>query len=132
MRTVFIVGFWGRLWGLGAALLTGLVPGALWGQWAACGSGQCITSGNVGIGTTAPAYPLSVNGPIGSNAAYSAPANAGTVAATGEKLVAYESSAFYRAAIGMSSAGLYLQNTYNTSGGGNSGIQFFGGLPAPR
>jgi len=54
MRRFVPVGFGGRLWGLGAALLTGLVPGALWGQWAACGRGQCITSGNVGIGTTSP------------------------------------------------------------------------------
>jgi len=62
MRRFVPVGFGGRLWGLGAALLTGLVPGALWGQWAACGSGQCITSGNVGIGTTSPSGLLDVEG----------------------------------------------------------------------
>jgi hypothetical protein len=51
-----------------------------WGQWNTCGTAECITSGNVGIGTTTPGAPLEVYNPsAGLLGIFTAPTN-GSVA----------------------------------------------------
>ncbi len=47
-----------------AAILMVLGPLPARAQWAPCGSGECITSGSVGIGTTSPTDMLDVAGTI--------------------------------------------------------------------
>jgi hypothetical protein len=54
-----------RCWPGAFLIVVAFLPGSLYGQWATCGSGQCITSGNVGIGTTSPEQTLDVEGPFG-------------------------------------------------------------------
>jgi hypothetical protein len=45
--------------GLVVVLMTSAASPA-WGQWANCSGGVCYTSGNVGIGTTTPSFPVTI------------------------------------------------------------------------
>jgi hypothetical protein len=83
--------------------------------------------GNVGIGTISPQSILDVRGPITGNNMYSAsPGDAGIIDVAGDKLILYESAGpfVWRAAIGMSTVGPYLQGT---GGSSTDGIRFITG-----